>query len=120
MIERSDAPGIAALVACPARSEWPAYRAASGPALVASFLTIRATSTPESRLSWMEPCRVIGRNSAPAVIPCGDIRCHGSQKGRVSLADRQLAGKSRSLPRHGFPVLRAVAAWWCVRFNGLL
>ena len=25
MIDRSDAPAIAALVACPARSEWPAY-----------------------------------------------------------------------------------------------
>jgi len=42
MIERSDAPAIAALVAWPARSEWPEYFAASSPARVASFFTTRA------------------------------------------------------------------------------
>ena len=45
---RSDAPAIAALVACPARREWPAYFAASNPARWASFFTMRATSTPDT------------------------------------------------------------------------
>src|SRR5437762_7119954 len=49
MIERSEAPAIAAAVACPARSEWPGYLAGSRPAREASFLTIRATSIPLNR-----------------------------------------------------------------------
>ena len=38
---------MAAEVACPARSECPAYLAESSPARSVSFLTIRATSAPE-------------------------------------------------------------------------
>jgi hypothetical protein len=49
MIERSEAPAIAALVACPAPSEWPANFAASSAARSASFLTTRATSIPDNR-----------------------------------------------------------------------
>ena len=44
MMERSDAPAIAALVAWPARSEWPAYLAGSRPARTANFFTTLATS----------------------------------------------------------------------------
>jgi hypothetical protein len=44
MIDRSDAPAIAALFARPARSEWPAYFPGSRPARIASFLTMRARS----------------------------------------------------------------------------
>ena len=44
MMDRSEAPAIAALVAWPARSEWPAYLAGSSPARFASFFTIRAMS----------------------------------------------------------------------------
>ena len=38
MIERSEAPAMAALVACPARSECPAYLAGSRPARCGEFL----------------------------------------------------------------------------------
>jgi hypothetical protein len=51
MIDRSDAPAIAALVAWPARSEWPAYFPGSRPARTASFLTTRGTSMPLSRVA---------------------------------------------------------------------
>jgi hypothetical protein len=47
MMLRSDAPAIAALVACPARRECPAYFAESSPARSASFFTTRATSPPD-------------------------------------------------------------------------
>ncbi len=43
-IERSEAPAMAAAVACPARRECPAYLAASRPARCASFFTTRATA----------------------------------------------------------------------------
>jgi hypothetical protein len=49
MIDRSEAPAIAALVACPARKLCPAYFAASIPALCANFFTTRAPSIPDSR-----------------------------------------------------------------------
>jgi hypothetical protein len=52
MIERSLAPAIAALVACPARKLCPAYLAASSPARIASFFTTRATSIPDNRPAW--------------------------------------------------------------------
>jgi hypothetical protein len=48
-MDRSDAPAMAALVACPARREWPAYLAGSRPARAASFLVTRATSIPDKR-----------------------------------------------------------------------
>jgi hypothetical protein len=48
MMERSEAPAMAALVACPALSECPAYFAESNPALRASFFTTRATSIPDN------------------------------------------------------------------------
>jgi hypothetical protein len=49
MIDRSDAPAMAALVACPAHSECPAYFAESSPARCASFFTTRATSMPDNQ-----------------------------------------------------------------------
>jgi hypothetical protein len=47
MIDLSDAPPIAAVVAWPALKLWPAYFVASKPALSASFFTILATSMPD-------------------------------------------------------------------------
>ena len=69
MIDRSEAPAIAAAVACPALREWPAYLAGSRPARAASFFVTRATSIPLSRRTCTCPCRLIDRNSGPAVTP---------------------------------------------------
>ena len=49
MMDRSDAPAMAAVLACPARRECPAYLVASKPARSTSFFTTRATSIPDSR-----------------------------------------------------------------------
>lgn len=55
IIERSVAPAIAAAVAYPARSEWPAYLAGSSPARSASFLTTLATSMPPTWAGISQP-----------------------------------------------------------------
>src|ERR1700683_4559555 len=68
-MDRSEAPPMAADVACPARSECPAYFAGSSPARSASFFTTRATSMPDSRPTRTCPCRVIDRNSGPESHP---------------------------------------------------
>src|SRR3984893_2908978 len=65
IIDRSEAPAIAALVACPARRECPAYLAASSPARSASFFTTRATSIPDNLPGCTRPCLLIDRNSGP-------------------------------------------------------
>ena len=49
MIDRSDAPAIAALVACPARRNAPHTSRRPGPARLASFFTTRATSIGDNR-----------------------------------------------------------------------
>src|ERR1039458_10338048 len=49
MMDRSDAPPLAAVEACPARRECPAYLAGSSAAHSASFFTMRATSIPLNR-----------------------------------------------------------------------
>ena len=73
MIERSDAPAIAALVACPARSECPAYFPESSPSRCASFLTTGATSIPDNRIGCTCPCRFNDRNSGPLLIAAASI-----------------------------------------------
>jgi len=48
MMLHSDAPAMAAAVACPARQLCPAYFAESSPARSTSFFTTRATSIPDN------------------------------------------------------------------------
>ena len=98
MIDRSDAPAIAALVACPARSEWPAYFAASRPARSASFFTTRATSIRDNRPGCTCPCRLIDRNSGPALIAATfDPRLNRANRARLgirSVRDADLAARA--------------------------
>jgi hypothetical protein len=63
MIDRSEAPAIAALVARPARREWPPYFAGSSPARSASFVTTHATSIGDKPAVWILPCRLSGHIS---------------------------------------------------------
>jgi|SRR5450755_560808 len=65
MMDRSDAPAMAALVACPAGNECPAYVAASRPARSASFFTTRATSIPLNGNGFTCPWRFMERSSGP-------------------------------------------------------
>ena len=67
MMDRSEAPAIAAAVACPARSECPAYLAASRPARSASFFTMRATSTGDNRFG--RSC-LVARRLVEAGVGC--------------------------------------------------
>ena len=55
MIDRSEAPAIAAAVACPARRECPAYLAGSRSARATSLFVTRATSIPLNRPGWDLP-----------------------------------------------------------------
>ena len=85
MMERSDAAAIAAAVACPARSEWPAYLAAPNPARSASFCTTLATSTPANRPAWTCSCRLIDRNSGPLLIPAWSVHACRFRTGHCCL-----------------------------------
>jgi hypothetical protein len=58
-------PAFAALVACPARRECPAYFAESSLARSTSFLTIRTTSVPLNRPAFTCPWRLMERNTGP-------------------------------------------------------
>lgn len=100
MIERSDAPAIAALVAWPARRERPAYFAGSSPALRASFLTMRATSPPEGAEGRIWPCRVMERNTGPLATPACSIQAWTARSGHVSGFDPK-----------GMPTFRPWASW---------
>src|SRR5690606_2982957 len=66
MMARSLFPAAAALVARPARREWPANFDGSYPAAAAQRLTIRATALSDSRLLAICPCLLIGRKMGPA------------------------------------------------------
>src|ERR1039458_690342 len=100
MMERSDAPAIAAAVACPARRECPAYLEASKPARCASFLTIRATSIPDSRLAFTCPWRLTERTTGPTVMAASSIHASIVRTGHVSGFDP-----------YGIPILRPTPSW---------
>jgi len=85
MMDRSLAPDAAAAVACPARSEWPAYLDGSRPARSASFFTTRATSTGDNQPACSCPCRFSERNSAPLHIPADSIRLDSTHRARLGI-----------------------------------
>ena len=100
MMDRSDAPAMAALVACPARRECPAYWEASKPARSTSFFTTRATSIPDSRPAFTCPCRLMERNTGPAVMAACSIHACIVRTGHVWGFDP-----------YGIPILRPTPSW---------
>src|ERR1022692_144180 len=100
MMLRSDAPAMAALVACPALRDCPAYLEASKPARSTSFFTTRATSIPDSRPAFTCPCRLMERNTGPAVMAACSIHACIVRTGHVSGFDP-----------YGIPILRPTPSW---------
>jgi len=107
MMERSDAPLKAAVVACRALSECPAYLAGSRPARVASFFTTRATSIPLDRPGCTWPWRLMDGNGGPLLTPACSVYCivrvgHPSGIGALRPPIRAFLGPQHHWRRPGF------------------
>ena len=108
MIDRSDAPAMAAAVAWPARNEWPAYFAGSSPARWATFFTILATSMGANRPGFNWPWRLSERNTGPPVMPY--LTFAGDQDHELAgvFAAQALRGGAYLHPRHNWFVSAAM------------
>src|ERR1035441_6803751 len=100
MMLRSDAPAAAALEASPERKLCPAKWEASSPTASTYFFTLSATAAPESRVAAILPCRWIGRNTGPSVMPLDSNHVWNERTGHVAGFDP-----------YGTPIFRPSPSW---------
>src|ERR1017187_6690546 len=100
MIDRSDAPAAAALEARPERKLCPAKWEASSPNASTYFFTMSPTAAPESRVAAILPCRLIGRNTGPSVMPLDSNHVWNERTGHVAGFDP-----------YGTPIFRPSPSW---------